>query len=381
MADNNETSAVPSAGTDDFDVDVSGSAVTPSPSAAPPAEATDQQVGTSSLPPSVVDALRSENLKLIDGETMEAAWDRYNSHMRRKNDRFYRDFKEARENERRVLSELQATRESLRPILEDYYNRQREQQTAQLAATIPDKETDPIGYSIWLNEQILARDRQREEQAVTDRLTAEQMEQQQQMVDYNKQLDEVAYEAVATALGEVPGVEADQSFVQAYDTMSKVSMAAARDYFPTASDEELAEFVGLSQQLDYRRWVQLGQDPREVIKRRYESWSSLFGRPAGQEAGQAAGQVAHGSIQQRPTSAMQPRPTAVPSIVTRQAAAAAGAARREPLMTPAVGRPAQAGAALPNPDDFTSSEDYVEAALDGLLGSDEDRVAKVRKFR
>lgn len=374
MADNNETSAVPSAGTDDFDVDVSGSAAALSSPAAQPAEATDQQAGTSSLPPSVVDALRSENLKLIDGETMEAAWERYNSHMRRKNDRFYRDFKEARENERRVLSELQATRESLRPILEDYYNRQREQQTAQLAATIPDKETDPIGYSIWLNEQILARDRQREEQAVTDRLTAEQREQQQQAADYNKQLDEVAYEAVAAALGEVPGVEADQSFVQAYDTMSKVSMAAARDYFPTASDEELAEFVGLSQQLDYRRWVQLGQDPREVIKRRYESWSSLFGRPA-------AGQAAQDSIQQQPTPAMQSRPVAVPSIVTRQAAAAAGAARREPLTTPAVGRPAQAGTALPNPDDFTSSEDYVEAALDGLLGSDEDRVAKVRKFR
>lgn len=375
MADESTTAAAPA---DDFDIPApgigsdsggsgGGSGSAPASTPATPPSATPPAVPESSAPPAqpspLSDFLRAERLPEIPGESPEQTQLRLNAHWQGKSQRFYKEMQAKQERVDALAAahaeELRMIREAITPMAKDYYARARAEQTAAAAAEIPDR--DSPEYSIWLSEQILLRDEQRQADAEAAAASAREEAEAQRVFEYYQQVETAGYDALAA------GIQ-DPEFARDYNTLTQLAYADVVARWPNADPEDHVTFLEIAQRLDVRDWVERGIDPRAGIKERVQRLRSAFGQaaPAPQSAAQPV---------QQPAPA-QPSPTA-----TRMAQEAQDAARRAPVTAAMPSRPVQAAANLPDPSAYESDDDYVEAVLAGILPPEEQRVAAYRKER
>ena len=355
---------------------------------APPAPGTGTEYGA--LPAPLAETLRSEGLKPVADETPEAAYARLSRHLTRKNQAYARDLAKLRDRQTQELAGLRQTiREQFGPIVQEHYERRRQEELELAAAQIPPKDTPE--YQVWLQEELLRRDDARRQEEWERAQQAQRQEADAAVQDQIRAVDEVGYQRVAEGLGLLPGTQADPDFTHAYEVYSESAVSAARGYFPDASDEQIQEFIGLSQQLDIRRAELNGVDIREVWKGRLNAMidslvrRGLVTRAQGQAAKAEAAPAAApapGSNGQGARPAPVPAATAPPpaTVAQRVTQDAAAAARRGPAAVPGSSRPTQLPGQLPNADEL-SSEDYVDAVLAGIFGSEEQRVARHQKQR
>jgi hypothetical protein len=333
-----------------------------------------QQEGPA-FPPDLAEALRRERLPTVQGETPEAAYIRLSTHLQARNRKLYTDLKEGERQSRQQQAEL---RQMLEPMLRDYYQRQRHAQIEEQAAQIPPK--DSPEYQVWLLEESLRRDderRQQEEQAALTWQEQQALTQQQQRL---AAVDGAGFQKVAEGLGLVQGAEPDPEFQHAYNIFSEGAMIAARDYFPDATDEQLQEFVALSQQLDIRRAEQGGVDYRDLLKRRLNAQIDGLVRLGLVQRAAGNGSVGNGQVTTPATSSGNGN-AVQPTVAQRVQNQAAAAAKRGPSAVPSSTRPTQLPGQMPDPNKFDSDEDFVEAALSGILGNEEQRTSMHRKQR
>jgi hypothetical protein len=328
--------------------------------------------GGSQLPQDLVQAIQREGLHLVPGETPTDAYARLNFHLTRKTAEYAK--KMARQRDDAVRRE-ESLREQFTPMLRDFYTRQRQEQVELQAAQIPERGTPE--YQTWLIEESFRR----EEARRTDEWR--RMEQQRvdeansEVAQQLRQIDAQGYAKVAQALGDPRyGGQPDPEFVAAYDVFSGHAVAAAQAYFPDAEPEKIHEFVALSQQLDIRRAEMNGVDFRDVLKGRFNSMiSALEQRGYVVRPGQATAAPAGPNGQQRRVA---PAP---PTTAQRVSADAAAGARRAPTAVQSSSRPSSLPGQLPDPAAFDTDDDYIEAALDGILGSEKQRVGMHEKQR
>lgn len=370
--------------------DGSATAATPPPSdtvagattttaAAPPDTPT---TPASDLPKPLLDALASEQLRLIPGETAEQGWTRLTTHLAAKGGRFYREMHEQqrRFNEQQAQWQAQVGefRTALEPIIREYHQRAHAAQTEQLAAQIPDRETDPAAYAAWISEQVLIRDMER------DRLAAENAEQartaqaQAEQTAQIARVDSYGWSLLEEALG-TPEAPGDPEVAQAYDVLTAMAMDSARLAYPNATEDQIAEFVGTSQQLEVRNWIANGYDPREVLRSKLRQWQAFAGQAPQQPVAGQQMQAQQPVLPQQPVQQPHQPLTTSPTLARAQQDAAA-AAQRSPLSTPALTRPAGQSGAVLDPGQIEDEDEYVEAVLNGLFTM-EQRVAPHRRFR
>lgn len=380
MADESTSAGGP---VDDFDVpdlplsssETPSKPATPEPTTTPatfsggePAGPTPEQPAPPSTPATpLTEFLRAERLPEIPGETPEQTQLRLNAHWQGKSARFY---KEMQDNQRRIdtlaaqhAEELRMIREAITPMAKEFYNRARAAETAAAAAEVPDR--DSPEYQIWLSEQILLRDEQRREDEAAAAERAREEAEQQQVQQYYERLEGVGYDALAA------GIQ-DPAFAADYQTLTRLAYQDVVDRWPNADPEDHLTFLEIAQRLDIRDWVERGIDPREGIRARVQRLRASFAAAApAPTPAPAAAQPAQQS-QAQP----QPSPTA-----TRIAQEAQDAARRAPVTAAMPSRPAPHMGSLPDPSNYESDDDYVEAVLAGVLPPEEQRVAAHRKER
>jgi len=368
-------------GVDDFDLPLTG-ATNDAPSAAgdqtqPPGTAATDPAAASGLPGELWQAMREENLRVVPGESVDQAYARMTLHLNRKNGSYKKDL--ARERERHG-QELSALRESLRPMLIDHWNRQRQEQLELQAAQIPEKGTPE--YQEWLLEEGIRRDEARRQEELNRAQARQRAEIEQQAQGELAQVDAEGYDKIARGLG-LPGYESekDQEFAHAYDVYSSMAYEAAQSYFPDAAPAQIHEFVALSQQLDIRRAEMNGVDYRNVLKGRFGGMiDTLVNMGLVQRVGAGANGNGNGQgNRQQPNPNPNTRP--VPSTAQRVAADAQAAQRRGPVAVASSSRPSSLPGQMPDAEAFEDGEDFVEAVLAGLLGTEEQRAAKHRKQR
>lgn len=388
MADEStNTNQATSSGVDDFDLPQETPAGPGGPTPAPAtAQAPDQAqpadpAAASGLPADLWQSMREENLRVVPGETVDQAYARMNLHLSRKYGNYRKDLQRERE---RHSQELAALRESLRPMLIDHWNRQRQEQLELQAAQIPEKGTPE--YQEWLLEEGLRRDEARRQEEFERAQARQRAEVEQQARGELAQIDASGYDKIARGLG-LPGFEGeqDQQFAHAYDVYSNMAYDAATSYFPDAAPEQIHEFVALSQQLDIRRAEMNGVDYRDVLKGRLDGMIGALER-MGLVQRVGGGAPANGNGHQAVAPA--PIPTPAPgassrpvSTAQRVAADAQAAQRRGPVAVASSGRPSSLPGQMPDADAFEDSDEYVEAVLAGLLGTEEQRAAKHQKAR
>lgn len=330
------------------------------------------------LPLDLVKDLAREGLATIPGETEAAAARRLSSHLFGKSTAYYNDIRRLRQAEETHVRRFNELRTGLEPMLRDYHQRQRMAQVEEQAAQIPDKETDPTGYQIWLQEETIRRDDERRQQEWQQAQDAQRNQADAEFQDQLAAIDNSGYTKVAEGLGLAQGSQPDPEFAHAYEVYSESAMAAAKSYFPDASDGQLQEFIGLSQQLDIRRAEMNGVDIREVMKGRLNGLvESLVrrGLVTRAQAGQGQGQGQGG----QQTPANKPAASAQ-TVAQRVQGNASAAARRAPSAVPTTTRPSPLPGQLPDASAL-EEDDFVEAALAGLLGNEEQRAAPHRKSR
>jgi hypothetical protein len=390
MADEGTNPTQADSGMDDFDLPLTrtsspdeGGPPAQDPNAPAQPAQTQDPAAASGLPAELWQAMREENLRVVPGETTEQAYARMTLHLNRKNGSYKKDL--ARERERNA-QELAALRESLKPMLLDHWNRQRQEALELQAAQIPEKGTPE--YQEWLLEEGLRRDEARRREDWEAAQARQRAEIEQQAQGELAQIDAQGYDKIARGLG-LPGFEgeADQEFAHAYDVYSNMAYDAATSYFPDAEPAQIHEFVALSQQLDIRRAEMNGVDYRDVLKGRLNGMISALEQMGLVQRVGKNGQAA----QPAPTNGngqgggQQPnpgaRPGATPSTMQRVSADAQAAQRRGPVAVASSGRPSSLPGQMPDADAFEDADDYVEAVLAGLLGNEEQRAAKHRKAR
>lgn len=368
---------------DDFDLPLSSSeSGPPSASSGAGPDATQQPTATPGtdtptepLPPDLTEALRRQGLRPVPGETPTAAYARLTHHLDGKSRDYGRQLREMRDQHASQLADLRA---GLEPMLRDYYQNQRMRQLEEQEAQIPPK--DSPEYQVWLNEQILVRMEAREREE-----WEQQQLQQQQQVDLQRQeqnatIEAAGYAKVAEGLGLVQGTQPDPEFAHAYDIFSSSAIAAARGFWPNATEEQIQNYVALSQRLDIRRAEENGVDIRDVMKQRLNGIvDGLVAAGIVQRANRTAAPTGEGAA----TASVNGKPTQTPqpTAAQRVAAESAASARRAPLATPSATRPTQLPGQLPDPASFEDEDAYLDAALSGILGNEEQRVAGHRKQR
>jgi hypothetical protein len=315
-------------------------------------------------------------LRPIAGETADQAQDRLYDHLTRRTKAHYA---RQRQLEETHAQEIRGLRESLDPIIREHYRRQTEAQTAALAAQMPEKGTPE--YAEWLLEENLRAQYEERERLEVERQTAEQQAQEAAHQEQVRAVDDWAYERVQEGLGLIPGAQADPEFATAYDVFTRMALHSARAYFPEASDDQLAEFVNLSQTIDFRKFASMGNDPREVLKGRLRELNRLL--PAGaQTASNGNGQAGTVAVAVTPVSApaVPPMPATTPSpTAQRMMNESAASAARAPVAVPVATRAGGMGTPFPDIDGL-EEDDYVMAALNNLVPEDQ-RIAKHRKER
>lgn len=353
----------------------------------PSADPAPEGEGGSTLPQDLAQALQREGLRPVPGETPEAAYGRLTYHLTRKNAEYGRNLARQRDTHAAQVAEL---REALGPILRDHYARERQQQFELQAAQIPDREMDPQGYQIWLQEEVLRRDEARRLEEYQRSTEAQQLQSAQWIQAQRDALDQAGFSKVAEGLGLVPGSEPDPDFQHAYDIYSLGAVETAKHLYPSATPEEIHEFVGLSFQWDIRQAETVGVDIRQAMKENFRQMidqlvqRGLVVRAGGQGQQPQQQQPAQGARPQQPQQGQPPaRPAAQSQQTTaqRMQAEAAAAARRGPSAVPAATRPSGLPGQFPDPAAFNTDEDYVEAALAGILGDETQRTQAHRKDR
>lgn len=345
-----------------------------------------QDDGASSLSQELVQTIRKEGLELIPGETPTDAYARLNFHLTKKNAEYGKKMAKERNEHAAAVAQV---REMFTPMLRDFYNRQRQEQVELQAAQIPERGTPE--YQTWLLEESIRREDTRRDEEWR-RMEQQRVDEANSEVAQQLQaIDAQGYAKVSQALGDPRyGGQADPEFVAAYDVFSGHAVAAAQAYFPDAEPEKIHEFVALSQQLDIRRAEMNGVDFRDVLKNRFRSMIDALeqrglvvrsGRNVAGPTPTAPVAAPNGRAQNQGQQSLQRVQPAPPTTAQRVTADAQAAQRRGPAAVPSSGRPSQLPGQLPDPGQFESDEDYIEAALDGILGSESQRTAMHQKQR
>ncbi len=381
MADETEVPA------DDFDLPLSSSEGEAAPSSepaggagAPTGESGETATPASPPPNPLAEQLRAEGLREVAGETADQTYQRLARHLKGKGDRFYAEMQSAKAEQAAHARGLAELRQVIEPLAREHFARQKAEQTAAMAAEIPDKVTDPMGYQIWLQEQILIRDEEdRQAEAVRAQQQREQAENAATFAEL-KQIDDAGYGALAFGLGTVPGSTPDPELVQDYRILTNIAYKAVAAKWPNSTEEERMEFLENAQQLDVRDWVLAGVDPRQGVKDRVRELREMLGVAAVPANGN--GHAAAAAPASVPAAAAAAPPKTVSPTATQMQAEAAAAARRAPVTASVTARPAPATSGpFPDASSFEDSDEYVEAVLDGLLGSELQRVGSLMKER
>jgi hypothetical protein len=370
---------------DDFDLPLSSSEGESAPSSepaggtAPTGDPGDPAAAPASPPPNpLAEQLRAEGLREVAGETAEQTYQRLARHLKGKGDRFYAEMQSAKAEQAAHARGLAELRQVIEPLAREHFARQKAEQTAALAAEIPDKVADPMGYQIWLQEQILIRDEEaRQAEAVRAQQEREQAESAATFAEL-QQIDGAGFDALAFGLGKAPGSTPDPELVRDYGILTNIAYKAVAAKWPNSTEEERLEFLENAQQLDVRDWVLAGVDPRQGVKDRVRELREMLGVAAVPANGNGHGAAA--APASVPAAAAPPK-TVSPTATQMQAEAAA-AARRAPVTASVTARPAPATSGpFPDASSFEDSDEYVEAVLDGLLGSELQRVGSLMKER
>lgn len=376
MADDAQDSTV-----DDFDVPDSGQD-TGTQNASTDATQTDSGP---ELPSDIRDALIHDGLPIIQGESELEASRRLSKHLIGKSSNYRRDTAEAKQAAREAAARVQELQANLRPLLMEHYNRTQQAQLEEQVAQIPPR--DSPEYAVWLQEEMLRRDTARRQEEI-------RRGQQQQVAQANSEIqaqraaiDASGYQKVAEGLGLAPGSQQDPEFTLAYEVLSNMAVDAARSYYPNANEDEINEFIAVSQQLDIRQAEVAGRDIRDVWKGRVSNFVRMLEsrghvtRVNGQQQTTApANGSGNGNGNRNANGTFKPQAPAQTTAQRMQADAQA-AQRRGPTAVPSSARPTQLAGSLLDPSAFESDEDYADAVMAGLLGNEEQRVAPNRRNR
>jgi hypothetical protein len=386
MADESSSGDAP---VDDFDLPLSSSESGPAPSssgepssgqpasASPSAEPAAAPASTPPAQPSpLADTLRREGLREIPGETADQTYARLTRHLEGKSSRFYADLKASQQAH---AEELRQIREYITPLAREHFNRVKAEKEAAAAAEIPDRD-DPY-YPTWLQEQTLLKLEEREVTAEEQAKIAAAQAEEQKVQEYYRYVDDTGYAALAHGLGQMPGSNPDPELVEAYTTLTNIGYESVLAQFPGATQDQVLEFIENAQHIDIRNWVEQGVDPREQIKERYRAMKARFVPSNGNGSHAAAALPEAPAVPDAATSSHPAKPaTPTPSpVAARIAEEAARSARLAPVTAGAPSRPSPAPSAPLDASAFEDEDDFVDAVLAGMVGTEQDRVAKYRK--
>lgn len=286
-----------------------------------------EQQPASAIGEDVEKMLSDARLRPVPNETREQALLRLNSHFSGRASSHYRELGETRREAQQAVAQVAQLTAVLSPFLAQWREaemmRQREAQMAQ----IPDKEQDPVGYGIWLQEQNLRIQAQREQDAIRQQQAFQQQQAALAQAHQALDVDESALNELETA------VQSDPEVATAYQFMTQASIRQAQRLFPEASEDEILEFVQLAQQRDMRTHAQLGMSIAEAVKTGYRDALELAGMHPAQA--QAAADQAMPSTPS--ASAQGQRRTGSPTAARLERESAAGRARAVVSSAPPVG--------------------------------------------
>lgn len=338
------------------------------------------------LPSDIRDALIHDGLPIIAGESELEASRRLSKHLIGKSSNYRRDTAEAKQAAREAAARVQELQANLRPLLMEHYNRTQQAQLEEQVAQIPPR--DSPEYAVWLQEEMLRRDTARRQEEIR-RGQQQQVEQANSEIQAQRAaIDASGYQKVAEGLGLAPGSQQDPEFALAYEVLSNMAVDAAQSYYPNANEDEINEFIAVSQQLDIRQAEVAGRDIRDVWKGRVSNFVRMLESRGhvtrvgnGQQQTKApANGSGNGNGNRNPNGTFKPQAPAQTTAQRMQADAQA-AQRRGPTAVPSSARPTQLAGSLPDPSAFESDEDYADAVMAGLLGNEEQRVAPNRRNR
>lgn len=284
----------------------------------------------------VVDALNEARLPVVPGEGREGALQRLYTHERGKSGRFYADFREVRDNARAANARVEQLQQLLSPMLTSYRDSQLAQQREAMAARIPDREVDPEGYKLFINEELLRRDLEREQREAQQAQLAQQQAQEEQQLASLIDVDDQALTALEESL------QSDPELQQAYRFNAQMAYNNLQARYPTATHEQLAQGVELMHQLEVRGAWNAGIHPADLFKASYDNARALLGA-LNANGGNGNG---NGHVQQPAApapAAPAPQPVASPTAQRMAQQSQQAAARRVVSPPPTGASPPPAG--------------------------------------
>jgi hypothetical protein len=240
--------------------------------------------------------------------------------------------------------------------LQSFRDQQVAQQREQLAASIPDKEVDPDGYRLWLNEEMLRRDLQREQRELAQSQEAQRLAAEEQQLSALIDVDGQALGALEEAL-------TDDETRQAYAFATQMAYRGLQARYPTATHAQLAQGVELMHQLEVRGAWNAGIHPADLFKSTWASARALLGVTNGNGNGDNGHAQAAQALQQPAAAPPQRQPAPSPTAQRMAAQSQQAAARR-------VVSPPPTGASLPPAGDAVDMSKWSEdEVMDFVLSS------------
>lgn len=230
-----------------------------------PAGKVDTPAAASLLSDDMRQQLAQARLRPIPNETNEQASARLINHYSSRSSANWQELQTMR-------STVEGLRSLMEPMLRTFYRNQEMAQREAVMSQIPDKESDPQGYAIWLGEQNLRI------QAERDRAAQEYALQGQTLAEENARLEEILSqdEEVIEYLG--AAIEADPATAESYDLLTGMMIDQTRVNYPDASDEEVNEFVQLAQTLEMRAMRANGLDIPSTIRAKADATRKMMAR-------------------------------------------------------------------------------------------------------
>lgn len=222
---------------------------------------------------------------LRPGETPEQAVQRLARESSQQHGRaaaHWSDLKELRESVKSMEPKIAAAER----LFAAMQKRQEAEERAAFEKDLPDPELEPERYSQMqlraLNERLLAMETRREREA-RESLTREQYQARQ---DALRQVDERSMYEIQASLGMVEGVDPDQEFQQAFQSVNALQYRDLQDRYPEATEEQIEQALGLIRTIWGREAAVRGESVRDHYLRRARHLREVVGAAPGQNGHQ-----------------------------------------------------------------------------------------------
>lgn len=228
--------------------------------AKPEEEAPKEEAKPSAPDPDILAQLKDAGLRPVKGESREQSLTRINDHYRGRARSHYSELTEIKEQNKQIHAMLE-------PWLRAQYQAAQAQQQESYLSQVPDKDTDPQGYAIWLAEENLRRQNAREQ--TDEQLRQQEMQrlEQERILREDEERVSKLVETDEEILDEFEAdLDADPEARSAYDWLTQNMINSVKRRFPDATEEQQIEFVRLAQLIDMRYYKQNGIKTSDAIK-------------------------------------------------------------------------------------------------------------------